>query len=384
MTCQNKIKSTCGGKKMYSTCVFEEMDFPSWSTLYAESCVVQSEINAEVYSELSDIRIAIDVSTLATTCFDIDTTATNEITAATAITTLIREVAALKCPLPTDIPNDLVITTWGINFLCLEDACGIPITKLSSTLQLLINQVCAIQTEASCCSLELSRQSGDYTLEDIYVNGALGIGVTVGLGGGGIDTNVAYGVRSLISNTTGTGNVASGYYSMNNNLSGAQNVGIGNSALTLNTSGSFNIAIGYNALSVNLTANNNTAVGARSLTANTTGASNTAIGYNSGINITTGASNTILGAGSGTGLTTGSYNTIIGAGVTGLSATLANSIILATGAGSIKLQYNNTKGTWSTALPTFATNAAAITGGLVANDLYKKVSGSDCQVMIVI
>lgn len=64
----------------------------------------------------------------------------------------------------------------------------------------------------------------------------------------------------------------------------------------------------------------------------------TLVGYQAGADLTDGGNeNTFVGANTGRGVTTGSQNTVIGAGVTGLSATLANKVIIADGAGNVVL-----------------------------------------------
>ena len=199
--------------------------------------------------------------------------------------------------------------------------------------------------------------------------------------------NVAIGSIALLGNTTGDGNVAVGYLSSATNTTGVNNSSLGLSSLRLNTTGANNTAIGSVALQNNTIADNNTAVGYSAL-ANNTGANNTAVGvsalggnttgientafgvgtlnasttgqFNSGFgrsslnanttgnyntaiggqalaNISTGSQNIGIGYNCGLGITTGSFNTIIGTNVTGLSATLSNNIILADGAGNVRL-----------------------------------------------
>jgi hypothetical protein len=77
------------------------------------------------------------------------------------------------------------------------------------------------------------------------------------------------------------------------------------------------------------------------MNANSTGTSNSALGDTSGYDITTGTANTIIGYNTGRGITTGSYNTILGANVTGLSATIANNIIIADGQGNRRINVDS-------------------------------------------
>jgi hypothetical protein len=98
-----------------------------------------------------------------------------------------------------------------------------------------------------------------------------------------------------------------------------------------------NIAVGHQSLNSLTTGTNNTAVGYRSLYSSTTGVDNSAVGYQALYDIITGTDNTVIGYNTGRGITTGSKNTIIGANVTGLSATLANTIIIADGDGNNRI-----------------------------------------------
>jgi hypothetical protein len=181
--------------------------------------------------------------------------------------------------------------------------------------------------------------------------------------------NLALGINSLYKNTIGSGNIAAGPNSLFANTSGNYNVGFGSSILGSNISGSYNVAFGYNALSSNVGGSYNFAVGLQSLAfntsgnfnigigfitlySNTTGNNNIGIGYEALLNSISGGNNTAIGSSTGGGITTGSNNTIIGSGVTGLPAALTGAVILATGDGTIQLDYNKTNpGAWTFPTP---------------------------------
>jgi hypothetical protein len=160
-------------------------------------------------------------------------------------------------------------------------------------------------------------------------------------GGGDINTNTAFGKNALVANTTGSENVALGLQALLSNTIGASNVGIGFSALLANTQGASNIGVGTNALNANATGNFNTVVGTQSAIGITTGSNNVVFGTFA-IPTLNGSNNTILGYNTGQGITTGSNNTILGANVTGLSATLANNIIIADGSGNQRMNVDST------------------------------------------
>jgi hypothetical protein len=264
--------------------------------------------------------------------------------------------------------------------------------------------------------------------------------------------NSAVGFNALNTNTTGTQNSAVGFGALNTNTTGAYNSAVGVNALAANTTGGNNSAVGVSALYSNTTGGNNSAVGLNTLFGNTTGGSNSAVGdytlYDLGQAQTAGAftvgisytiksigttdftligaaSNTIgiiftaSGVGSGTGTATpnannntaigfntgrgiiyGSNNTIIGAQVSGLASGLSGAVIIATGDGTSRADYNVTRaGKWSftaldlsngTGLPISTINYTAagaaspqtlnfLLGELVQLDSYKYAGDtSDC------
>ena len=117
---------------------------------------------------------------------------------------------------------------------------------------------------------------------------------------------------------------------------------------------SSNTTNGVYALYYNTTGSYNTANSVYALFANTTGSNNTADGYYAlyDYNDTTAANdnNSAFGYNSGRGLVTGVNNTILGANVTGLASALSNSVILATGDGTIRADFGKTAAAaWSMA-----------------------------------
>jgi hypothetical protein len=101
-----------------------------------------------------------------------------------------------------------------------------------------------------------------------------------------------------------------------------------------------NVAIGASALSSMTAAGDNTAVGSGALMALTAGENNVAIGKVTLSDLTTGSFNTAFGVQSGGGITTGSRNTILGGNITGLPSNLSDNIIIGTGLGTIRQQFD--------------------------------------------
>lgn len=155
------------------------------------------------------------------------------------------------------------------------------------------------------------------------------------------NSNTGVGRSAMYSNTSGNNNVSMGFNSLATNETGSRNVGLGVSVLYNNYTASENTAVGYHSLLNNTTGYSLSAFGYRSLVNNTTGIENIGVGYGSGLNNTTGSSNTYLGFNTGLGITTGSNNTIIGANISGLSPTFNNSIVIATGAGTKRIEVDS-------------------------------------------
>ncbi|WEK69786.1 MAG: hypothetical protein P0Y62_18500 [Candidatus Chryseobacterium colombiense] len=118
---------------------------------------------------------------------------------------------------------------------------------------------------------------------------------------GGVNyANVAVGLGSMSSNTTGYANTALGY-----------------NTLTNSTTGTLNTALGINSMQFAVTANNNVAVGGNSLGGIVSGEFNTAIGYQAlrawgSVSSVPLIGNTALGTAALLRLTNGNNNTVLG------------------------------------------------------------------------
>ncbi|MEE9367034.1 MAG: hypothetical protein V3W44_10130 [Dehalococcoidales bacterium] len=195
----------------------------------------------------------------------------------------------------------------------------------------------------------------DLTLLNLLVGFGTGVAITSASGTTAVghqalaavidgDANTAVGFKALTATTTGTENTAVGDAALIANTVGSNNDALGHLALGSNTTGSNNTALGASALENNTTGADNIAIGVSALDSNILGRRNIVIGTGAGFNmvplVSTGE-NTLLGYNTGLGITTGVQNTILGANVVGLTATLSNNIILADGAGAIRLQFDS-------------------------------------------
>jgi hypothetical protein len=133
-------------------------------------------------------------------------------------------------------------------------------------------------------------------------------GLTVGRGGGGMNSNVAIGINALPNNHPAAAeNTAIGYAALisQNSASARANTATGFQSLATNLSGQENSAFGHNALQTN-TASYNTAIGSNALYSNTTGTYNTAIGKGADV----GTGNLTNATAIGNGATVATSNTI--------------------------------------------------------------------------
>ena len=179
--------------------------------------------------------------------------------------------------------------------------------------------------------------------------GAAGV-IDVGNGLAGDTSGTISAARANIS--FGTGNTSVGNGALPTTSAGGSNTAYGFNALTSNTAGNFNTANGQSALFSNTTGSSNTANGLNALYSNTAGNFNTASGMGAlfDYNDTTSGvdSNSAFGYNTGRGLVSGVNNTILGANVAGLAAGLSDSIILATGEGTVRADFGKTTAnTWT-------------------------------------
>ena len=212
---------------------------------------------------------------------------------------------------------------------------------------------------------------------------ALGIGATnTGLFGNANSLSMTIGgvlsgfVQTLTPFTTGLGyqacgpvisgiyNTCLGFNAGKNISSGTYNLAIGAYALVALTTGTTDTGVGYSALgSATFNGSNDVAIGDYAGQLATSGNNETFIGYAAAPGLTSGHDNVAIGYNTGGGLSTGSYNTIIGGSVGGLSSGLADAVIIATGEGTIRADFNNTTANAWNIVGSIGTTSAA-TGSL--------------------
>lgn len=218
-------------------------------------------------------------------------------------------------------------------------------------------------------------------------------GVSIGMGSGGISSNLAVGSQALASNIGGFSNTVYGTNALFSNTNGYDNSAIGENALYSNIDGIENTALGNGTLYYNLSGYGNTAVGNGALLNNGANASNinqpegsynAANGFFSLFNNSTGAYNAAFGTASLNTNTTGSYNTTIGsfsdvADTAFQNATAIGANSIASSSNMIRLGDVNVTvvesaaGSWTTSDGRFKTNIREEVAGLSFINLLRPV-----------
>lgn len=142
MSCNNKISNLCIDS-IKSGCVDNEAELGQ-NTKITETCVTQTNVNKDLYDITDEIITNSDTSDLGNLCITYPLT-DGIITLKTVNSVNEQEICNLKDKV-TELENkdfsSLDITGFGLDFNCLVDPCGDPITTLGQLLQILINQTC--------------------------------------------------------------------------------------------------------------------------------------------------------------------------------------------------------------------------------------------------
>ncbi len=140
MGCGNKVKETCGDT-MYATCI----DFEGTlgvNTKIIDSCITIEETTEDLYVITDEIIAGLDTTNLGNLCLTYPTTGGN------ILPKTVFEVHEAKlCELDqkfidlNDLEN-LDISSWNVDFGCLEDACNNPVLTLGGFAQAVQQAIC--------------------------------------------------------------------------------------------------------------------------------------------------------------------------------------------------------------------------------------------------
>lgn len=183
----------------------------------------------------------------------------------------------------------------------------------------------------------------------------LGSNTNVGIGGGtGNDS-------PLSSNVSGIQNIAIGFKTLAGITNASNNTAVGYGAMSLRTAGNSNTAIGENALTSGSTSSN-TAIGAGAM-GTATGDTSSALGHDA-LKLSAGSGNIGLGYLAGSALSTGDFNVIIGSNTGSTIDGTSNNILIADGAGTIRISADSTG---TVTIPGTGDSSSASTGALVVS-----------------
>ncbi len=139
----NKIKYGCGDIT-YATCLKTEVVPNSQSSLLEEECLVQEQVNEDVYEQLENIQTQSDLSELGELCLTY-TTVEGKLFVKNALLKLEEEICSLKEEveiLKTTSIFDKFLTNSGLDLYCLTTSCSETITTYGELFQALIAKVC--------------------------------------------------------------------------------------------------------------------------------------------------------------------------------------------------------------------------------------------------
>ncbi len=144
MSC-TKTTNTCGDT-MFTTCIDHEGKLGN-NTKITQPCVTQSDVNDDVYKLLDNIIEDTDTTTLGESCINYDIV-DGKVKLKSVFEAHEQELCRHKnriIELEQKDYGELDITSLNLDFKCLVDPCGEPITKLKTLLQIIINETCSNQ-----------------------------------------------------------------------------------------------------------------------------------------------------------------------------------------------------------------------------------------------
>ena len=144
MACNDKISNICIDP-IKASCVDYEGPLGDNTTIKDE-CVTQHEVNEDLYSITDTIIESQSTSELGNLCLTYPIT-DGKILPKSVFETHEQEICDLKdrvTVLEEMNFGELDITGFNLDFACLVDPCGDPITNLQQLLQIMINQICNV------------------------------------------------------------------------------------------------------------------------------------------------------------------------------------------------------------------------------------------------
>jgi hypothetical protein len=138
--CGNKIKHTCT-EKNYATCIYYELEVPTFSSLVGEDCITLEETTEDQYNILSGIKSEINLSALGQDCIPYGATPK---TVKNVLLRYEQEICDLKDrinTLETTAICDINITNCGIDLSGINNNCSSQVTTLGELLTYLVDNI---------------------------------------------------------------------------------------------------------------------------------------------------------------------------------------------------------------------------------------------------
>lgn len=137
MNC-NKTTNLCSDLTL-ATCVDYEGTLGTNTTI-TENCVSQNDVNEDLYIQADDLYDNISTEEFVQTALDYELI-DGELLLKSIIKKLEEEIITLKERV-TELESEGDLTVLGLDFECLVDVCGDPITTKKQLFQALITQAC--------------------------------------------------------------------------------------------------------------------------------------------------------------------------------------------------------------------------------------------------
>lgn len=144
MGCNNKMSNVCVDSTS-SKCIDYKGKLGNSSSI-TDECVSQFEVNEDLYDIVNTVEDSQNTSELGSLCLTYPVTE-GKVLPKSVYNIHEQEICTLKNKveiLENKTLEEIDISQLGLNFQCLVDPCGDPITNLKTLLQLLINKSCNV------------------------------------------------------------------------------------------------------------------------------------------------------------------------------------------------------------------------------------------------
>jgi hypothetical protein len=136
--CGNKIKHTCA-EKNYATCIYYELDIPTFSDLHGVDCTTIEDTTEDQYNLIGEIKSEIDLSALGEACIEYDV---DPKTVKSVLLQYEQEICDLRTKvqtLETTAICDINITGCGLDLTGINNNCSSPVVTLGDLLGYLLD-----------------------------------------------------------------------------------------------------------------------------------------------------------------------------------------------------------------------------------------------------